>query len=297
MTSGVPWHMRGVRPEVIDSAREAARRSGMSVEEWLDTVIAQSARHAGIEPDVHQLSDFDRRPYRESPDTRSWRQDEPARRDSSFSEVSARLDELARQVDHLSSTSASRTPGRQPAMGSDDSGAIADVLARLDRKIDRLGAMGSAAPLGYAPPTAPRPAPAAAGSEVSVDQALAEIEAAQRMLDGGGATAPMELPRAPTQQLPDLEQQLRQINARIDTMRPCGIDAAVETLARRPRRNRHDAQGSDAAAGDRGPGSRGPLAGVAHRRRTPCRRRWRHDGERRARPRRSPRRAARADPC
>ena len=150
---------------------------------------------------------------------------------SSFSDVSARLDELARQVDHLSSANASRTPGRQPAMGGNDSGAIADVLARLDRKIDRLGAMGSAAPLGYAPPTAPRLAPAAAGSDVSVDQALAEIEAAQRMLDGGGAAAaPMELPRAPTQQLPDLEQQLRQINARIETMRPCGIDAAVETL-------------------------------------------------------------------
>src|SRR5262245_8383140 len=52
------------------------------------------------------------------------------------------------------------------------------------------------------------------------------------MLDGGGpvTAAPLELPRAPTQRLPDLEQQLREINARIDNMRPCGIDAAVETL-------------------------------------------------------------------
>ncbi len=50
------------------------------------------------------------------------------------------------------------------------------------------------------------------------------------MLDGGPATAPIDLPRAPTQSLTDLEQQLRQINARLDNIRPCGIDAAVETL-------------------------------------------------------------------
>jgi localization factor PodJL len=231
MNSGVPWNLRGVPPELLDSAREAARRSGMSVEEWLDTVIAESARHAGIDPNVHQLSDFDQRgPYRESSDTRSWRQDEPARRESSFADVSARLDELARQVDHLSSASGSRMPERHPAMGNDNSAAIADVLARLDRKIDRLSAMGSAAPYDYAPAAAPSLAPSAA-PEGSIDQALAEIGARQRMLDGSGTVAaPMELPRAPTQRLPDLEQQLRQINTRIDQMRPCGIDAAVETL-------------------------------------------------------------------
>ncbi len=204
--------MRGVRPEVIDSAREAARRSGMSVEEWLDTVIAESARNAGIDPAAHRLSDFD---------------DRGSSRVSSFADVSARLDELARQVDHLNFATASRAPARPPATG-DDSHAIADVLSRLDRRLERLGAIGTAAAAydqNYAPPTAP----SIAGPAGSIDQALAEIEAAQRRLDGG-AGAPMELPRAPTQRLPDLEQQLRQLNARIEGMRPCGLDAAVETL-------------------------------------------------------------------
>jgi hypothetical protein len=54
--------MKGVRREVVDSAREAARRAGMSVEEWLDTVIAESARNAGIEPGEYRLSDFEIRP-------------------------------------------------------------------------------------------------------------------------------------------------------------------------------------------------------------------------------------------
>lgn len=217
--------MRGVRPEVIDSAREAARRSGMSVEEWLDTVIAESARNAGIDPAAHRRSDFD-----ESPDARSWRRDEPPRRELSFADVSARLDELARQVDYLSSATASRAPAQHSAMGIDDPHAISDVLARLDRRIERLSNLGGAAASddqSYSPPTAP----SVAGPDGSIDQALAEIEAAQRMLDGDGrGTASTELPRAPTQRLPDLEQQLRQLNARIEGMRPCGIDAAVETL-------------------------------------------------------------------
>ena len=35
MKSGGPWNLRGLRPE----ARDAARRSGMSVGEWLTTVV------------------------------------------------------------------------------------------------------------------------------------------------------------------------------------------------------------------------------------------------------------------
>ena len=122
--------------------------------------------------------------------------------------------------------------GSRPAIAAsaptETPGLIGDAFSRLDRKIDRAGGRDCDAGRSTAAPAAWS---ALAGT---VDQALAEIEATQRILDGGPASgpggAPMDLPRAPTQRLPDLEQQLRQINARIDTMRPCGIDAAVETL-------------------------------------------------------------------
>ena len=39
MKSGGPWNLRGLNPEARAAAREAARRSGMSVGEWLNTVI------------------------------------------------------------------------------------------------------------------------------------------------------------------------------------------------------------------------------------------------------------------
>ena len=71
--------MKGVRREIVDSAREAARRAGMSVEEWLDTVIAESARNAGIEPGEYR-PDFEIRPAAaESPETRAWQRNAPER--------------------------------------------------------------------------------------------------------------------------------------------------------------------------------------------------------------------------
>jgi localization factor PodJL len=39
MKSSGPWNLRGLRPEAREAAREAARRSGMSVGEWLNSVI------------------------------------------------------------------------------------------------------------------------------------------------------------------------------------------------------------------------------------------------------------------
>jgi localization factor PodJL len=50
MKSGVPWQVKGVRRQARETAREAARRSGMSVGEWLDSVILDRALDEGIEP-------------------------------------------------------------------------------------------------------------------------------------------------------------------------------------------------------------------------------------------------------
>jgi localization factor PodJL len=41
MKSGGPWNLRGLRPETREAARDAARRSGVSVGEWLNNVIRQ----------------------------------------------------------------------------------------------------------------------------------------------------------------------------------------------------------------------------------------------------------------
>ena len=56
MKSGGPWNLRGLRPEARAAAREAARRSGMSVGEWLNTVI-RPAEEREAEPQQSGRSD------------------------------------------------------------------------------------------------------------------------------------------------------------------------------------------------------------------------------------------------
>src|SRR4030095_1281552 len=73
MASDMTWQARGGRPQPLQAAREAARRSGMSVGEWLDSVIQESARQESTRPE----------PRQESARQESARQDEapPSRRD------------------------------------------------------------------------------------------------------------------------------------------------------------------------------------------------------------------------
>src|SRR5262245_38951344 len=59
MTSSVPWQIRGVSLHIREAAREAARRSGISVGEWLDRAILDLALQDGVDPRrcVQSLSD------------------------------------------------------------------------------------------------------------------------------------------------------------------------------------------------------------------------------------------------
>src|SRR5580692_5683031 len=80
MKSGGPWNLRGLRPEAREAVRTAARRSGVSVGEWLNDVI---------EPDDEEddepalFSDYDDEDDDERPLRSRSRRDErePQRRD------------------------------------------------------------------------------------------------------------------------------------------------------------------------------------------------------------------------
>ncbi len=205
MNSGVPWQVKGVRREVVDTALEAARRSGMSVAEWLDTVIVESAREAGVEPvqpaDSRGGDPQDRYEGRE----RHYSDfDEPPRRPSQgpFSEVSARLDHLASQIDQLNQTTTAHAQAhaqtslqpRQP-QPIDSTQQIAEALTRLDRRLDRLTTDGQSATVeierrvnaidrAVAKLDREPRRPTMAAPVTPIDHALIEIEARQRALDG-----------------------------------------------------------------------------------------------------------------
>jgi localization factor PodJL len=59
MTSGPPWKLEGLRPRAREAVREAARRSGMSVREWLNSV-AESVSET--DEDHAHAAELDREP-------------------------------------------------------------------------------------------------------------------------------------------------------------------------------------------------------------------------------------------
>ena len=263
MKSGVPWQVSGVRREARETAREAAHRAGMSIGEWLDSVILDSAelddagsrRHHArqLRPD-EQLSGGDEDevadPGGQAKEELEERLplghgDERPLMHQGISELHQRLDDFTRQLSQLASA-----PKAQNASPRDEpSVQLVNVLSKLDRKLDQLIAEGLSTKseieqrvnaLGAAmvdlhrdgarPVTVPDPA-------TPLDQALREIADRQRTLDGYapiGAATPSPssegLPRACTQDLSGLEQQLRQVNAHIEKLKPCAVNKAIDTL-------------------------------------------------------------------
>lgn len=51
MNKAVPWSIKGVDFDARTAAKEAARRAGMTLGEWLNSVIAEQAAELGIAPD------------------------------------------------------------------------------------------------------------------------------------------------------------------------------------------------------------------------------------------------------
>ena len=186
-----------MRREALESAQEAARRSGMSVGEWLDSVIMETTANTGVNPAPRRSKDADEH-HGSSYETPQHRDDGTGRL------IADALSRLDRRLDQVITEGRSATSDIERRVS-----AIDRAVSGFDREPGR-----PAVPAGTTP----------------LDRAMLEIEARQRALDGEAAPARMELPRAPTQGLTDLEQQLRNINVRIESLRPCGVDRAFDAL-------------------------------------------------------------------
>jgi localization factor PodJL len=237
MKSGAPWKLKGRGPEGREIARAAARRSGTSVGEWLNRVIAAADDEDEAQPPPR---DVDHEPRR-----RRWRQ-------------------------------GFRYQGRHNGRGSDANRSGGDRDAEEEAPARRQGG-----PYREEPPREPadqrrrdrvRREESAAGrasrgdqnvstdQDVSIDQAVAEIMARQRALDGaapgerepaerqqppapfahpgeGRASLRESSPTAPettagaAPDLGGLDRQLRQITARIEALRPASeLETAIKAL-------------------------------------------------------------------
>ena len=315
MKSGGPWNLRGLRPEAREAVRTAARRSGVSVGEWLNDVIEPDDEDEDDEPTL--FSDYDDEDDEERPRRSRSRRDErePRRRDDDWESRRRSNERGARRRDddrELRQRDDDPEPPQPQEKRRDDDaerrrekvgeferesartrGALNQVHSRLDKlsqQLERL-ARSEAAARQLAPqrraaslgeghndangrltgapapprrpierPAAPAPAPnraAANADSVSIDDAVAEIAARQRALDGDPAPQPAsreapaeiaarqrvldsepapqppvrEVPAEPVIDIDGLERQLRQITARIESLGPSSdLESSVAAI-------------------------------------------------------------------
>ncbi|MEH6951796.1 hypothetical protein V4R08_10695 [Nitrobacter sp. NHB1] len=210
MNSRGSWSEDGIEPSVRERAEAAARRAGVSLNEWL------SSTAGGAMPDS---------PMAQSP--------VPGQDSRDVADIHQRLDSITRQIDQLSSPA---TRG-EPAVARQ----LNDAISRLDARLARVSAQ---APADDSQHRADRVERAAAEvysrsppqDPVSLEFAIAEVAARQHELDGARATPPrnsppvapaMTTPR-PTPDFSGLERQLFKITSQIESLqRPDGIEQSI----------------------------------------------------------------------
>src|SRR5262249_27351261 len=125
-----PWHVKGIPPGARETAREAARRSGVSVGQWLNSVILGQAAAQGVPPAPRFA------PAHDSPHRSADAYDAPKPQGEGVAAIKQRLDDLGRQLDRLAERSAA------PPHNDDASRRIADAIMKVNGRLDQVLAEG-----------------------------------------------------------------------------------------------------------------------------------------------------------
>ena len=266
MNSRVSWSVEGIDPSVRERAEAAARRAGMSLSDWLNSTIGDSAP-----PNFRNLPE--------------QRFTAPSQESRDVADIHQRLDAITRQIEHISQpksridNSRSESP-RSETMRSDtvrsdtvrsdtsrneaaprgEQGVakqLNDAISRLDARLSQISN-----------PQPPRQAlqdkqrqtemveraaaqvyrPSRPLSPASFDFAIAEIAARQNELDAPAprqlpprsapptapvmapafAPPPMAAPAPPSPDFSSLERHLFKITSQIEALqRPDGIEQSI----------------------------------------------------------------------
>ncbi|MCA1392577.1 SEL1-like repeat protein [Bradyrhizobium sp. IC3123] len=270
MNSRVSWSVDGIDPSVRERAEAAARRAGMSLNDWLNSTLGDTA------PPNFRGS-YDQRPQHVPSQG-------PSQESREVADIHQRLDAITQQIERISKPAPRQDSSRQDVSRQDSSRPdvsreqgvarqLNDAISRLDARLSQISRPQRQAPQ----PQAPRPTPAetrqrqadaverAAAqvyrgspplSPASFDVAVAEITARQSELDGFAPrqmppraapplapTAPCAPPMAPPapnyappppQPGPDfsaLERHLLKITSQIESLqRPDNTEQAINAF-------------------------------------------------------------------
>ncbi|HEU4806474.1 MAG TPA: hypothetical protein VFS91_11840 [Nitrobacter sp.] len=211
MNSRGSWSEDGIEPSVRERAEAAARRAGVSLNEWLSSTVGGSTADS---------------PMAQSP--------VPSQDNCDVADIHQRLDSIARQIDELSSPAARGEPAVARQLN--------DAISRLDARLARVATQASADDLQHRAETVERAAaevysrssPPAPGS---LEFAIAEVAARQHELNDASRASPprsappvapaMTTPR-PAPDFSGLERQLFNITSQIESLqRPDGIEQSI----------------------------------------------------------------------
>ncbi|WP_354053313.1 hypothetical protein [Bradyrhizobium sp. LB12.1] len=210
MNSRVSWSVDGIDPSVRERAEAAAHRAGMSLNDWLNSTLGETAPPNFRGP-------YDQRPQQMPSQAPSQA---PSQESREVADIHQRLDAITQQIERISKPAPRQDPSRQDPSRQDSSRPdvsreqgvarqLNDAISRLDARLSQISKPQQPQPQQ---PQAPRPAPvdsrqrqadaverAAAQvyrnspplSPASFDVAVAEITARQSELDG---FAPRQMP-------------------------------------------------------------------------------------------------------
>ncbi|OKO70724.1 hypothetical protein AC630_34600, partial [Bradyrhizobium sp. AS23.2] len=193
MNSRVSWSVDGIDPSVRERAEAAARRAGMSLNDWLNSTLGESAPPNFRGP-------YDQRPQHMPNQV-------PSQESREVADIHQRLDAITQQIERISKPAPRQDVSREQGVARQ----LNDAISRLDARLSQISRPQQPQPQQ---PRAPRPAAppvetrqrqadaverAAAQvyrsspplSPASFDVAVAEITARQSELD---AFAPRQMP-------------------------------------------------------------------------------------------------------
>jgi localization factor PodJL len=230
MNSRVSWSAEGIDPSVRERAEAAARRAGMSLNDWLNSTIGASAP-----PDFRVPQDQPRMPL-------------PSQDAKDVADIHQRLDSITRQIEQISRPAPrddmprGDAPRNEPGVAKQLNDAISRLDARLSqisdpapaRQAQRQDTQRQSEKVERAAAQVYRPSPPL--NPGTLDFAIAEIAARQSELDNL-SPRPMPPRSAPpiapamTPSDPDfsgLEKHLLKITSQIEALqRPDNIEQSI----------------------------------------------------------------------
>ncbi|MCZ8375665.1 MAG: hypothetical protein O9342_09840 [Beijerinckiaceae bacterium] len=230
MANALPWSVRGIDPDIREQAVEAAHRSGMSVGQWLNQVLAGNLDEDDEEDDTYFARNRQasrRRPRRADQLgerlerlAQGTRAAGPVRGQDALPDTPRILDLIENAVQAIERLERRQSSGGHPGpSGRTTDDTLVEALRSFERRLEQ---MAPSRPSPMASVSAPVMARAshAADPDPAFTQTLAEIEARRRSLDGDVPSArPQTAAPVSGNAIEAMSQQLNALVGRIDEMR------------------------------------------------------------------------------